>query len=518
MRALGEGERRSTLVCWVREHASEVKVTLAETAVLSVTATLACATLGWFGGRYTDEDQTMFWVAAKEIWHGHFREPCFYGQAYNTLWEAVVAAVPVGLGANPAWAVPVVALSAGLAPYFLLGAIAARRSAWWGLVVSAGPLMLPARFWLLNCLASYNGGVLCAAIGLFVLDRIETRWGRCVGFGLLALALWINPNSLLLVLPAAIVAVRSAGRGSGWGLPGVATAVGIVVASRAFYSSHPAYRLHVSGQDSSSLSLLADGLQHLDQFWTPNAPESPFGPLGPALIVAIAAAALWKRSRLDAMALASGVAVALLSLGTEKVHNGTDGVFFDRARMFLSLPALAAFSAAWAARSGVWGDPKVFGWVALSAVAALGKLTALPAEIDRSALRSDPVSPMRVAEVMERCDEIARLAEGAGARSVLFESNAQRTLNYGCGARLDGRLTTLHPPYERRTWLLLEKVRAPTGRILVLGAPSSFCPRLQGLCATCGPVVERREELLADCGQTPLIEVLRRGDLNVRAF
>lgn len=505
---------------------SQLKYSLATAAVLGTMVALASATLNQFGARYTDEDQTMFWVAAKEIWHGHFREPCFYGQAYNTLWEAVLAAVPIGLGANPAWVVPIVALSAGLAPYVLLGAIASRRSRWWGLVVMAVPLLLPAHFWLLNCLASYNGGVLCAAVALFVLDTLETPLGRCTGFGLLALALWVNPNSLILVLPAAAIAVRRAGRGSLWGLPGVGVAIGIVLASRAFYSSHPAYRLHVTGQDGGSFSLLADGLQHLDQFWSPNAPESPFGALGPFLVVAIAAAAIWKRSRLDAMALASGVLVAVLALGAEKTHNGIDGVFFDKARMFLAVPALAAFSVAWGARSGVCGDPKAFGSLSLAAIATLIKLAALPAEIDRLALRSDPVSPMRVTELIDRCEEIARLAQGTHAHSVLFESNGQRTLNYGCGAYLDGRLTTIHPPYERRTWLFLDKVHSPTGRVLVLGVEGSFCHKVEGLCAMCGALANPRAPvpadahgaMVADCGETPLLDVLRRGDVGVRPF
>lgn len=494
------------------------KSALAKIAVLGASLTLAWATLDRFGARFTDEDQTIFWIAADEIGHGHFREPCFYGQAYNTLWEAVLAALPVRLGANPAWVVPVIALSAGLAPYALLGAIAARKSPWWGLVVSAVPLLLPVHFWLLSCLASYNGGVLCAAVGVVVLDRFDTRLGRCGGFWLLAFALWLNPNSLLLVLPAAAIAIRRAGWGSAWGVPGAALALGIVGASRAFYSIHPAYRLHVSDRTGGSLDLLAEGLRHIDLFWTPDSPESPFGPLGAVLVVAVAAAAIWRRSRLDALAIASGIAIAVFALAAGKVHDGIGTVFFDRARMFLALPALAAFSVAWAVRSGAWGDPKAFGWVALMAVATLGKLAALPAEIDRLALESGPVNPVRVADLVDRCDQIARLAQDAGARTVLFEPESERPLDYGCAARLYGRLTTLHPRYERRTWLFLDKVRSPTGRVLVIGAGDSFCRKVEGLCATCGPAAPARAEMLADCGQAPLLKVLERGDLGLRPF
>ena len=44
-----------------------------------------------FGFVYTDSDQTIMWIGAKHYSQGLFYEPRFYGQAYNTMLEALLA-------------------------------------------------------------------------------------------------------------------------------------------------------------------------------------------------------------------------------------------------------------------------------------------------------------------------------------------------------------------------------------------------------------------------------------------
>jgi hypothetical protein len=64
-------------------------------ARLGLIALFACfaidqlhALLGY--GRFaTDEDQTLLWFAGRELLHLHLHEPNFYGQNYNTVFEAI---------------------------------------------------------------------------------------------------------------------------------------------------------------------------------------------------------------------------------------------------------------------------------------------------------------------------------------------------------------------------------------------------------------------------------------------
>jgi len=48
-------------------------------------------TLIHFTFKYTDCDQAVMWLGAKEIMQGKFHEPCFYGQSYNPMIESLFA-------------------------------------------------------------------------------------------------------------------------------------------------------------------------------------------------------------------------------------------------------------------------------------------------------------------------------------------------------------------------------------------------------------------------------------------
>ena len=42
-----------------------------------------------YGRGATDEDQTLLWYAGRELLHLHLHEPNFFGQNYNTTFEAI---------------------------------------------------------------------------------------------------------------------------------------------------------------------------------------------------------------------------------------------------------------------------------------------------------------------------------------------------------------------------------------------------------------------------------------------
>ena len=42
-----------------------------------------------FGFKYTDSDQSIMWLGAKDYSNGIFHEPRFYGQDYNTMLESL---------------------------------------------------------------------------------------------------------------------------------------------------------------------------------------------------------------------------------------------------------------------------------------------------------------------------------------------------------------------------------------------------------------------------------------------
>jgi hypothetical protein len=46
-----------------------------------------------FGRSHTDQDQTILWYAGRELLSGRVYEPNFFGQRYNTTFEAIPGAL-----------------------------------------------------------------------------------------------------------------------------------------------------------------------------------------------------------------------------------------------------------------------------------------------------------------------------------------------------------------------------------------------------------------------------------------
>jgi len=502
-----------------------------ERIALAIVAALLVLDSVWvllaFGIRFTDEDQTIYWFAAEEFSRLRIREPFFYGQRYNTLLEAVPAAV-LRLAGVPPWAsVPGTALAFGLAPWAIFAALAWRRGArLLAVALLAAPLLLPMRYSMLLCLASYNAGVLLAALGIAAALSVTKPGPRWFASGLLlGLAAVQNPNSIVLAAPAAIyfaIEGRSDLALRRWASLGLALAAAAQAAGLLFYKLHPAYDLHVPWPLELSLGSFRLALGHLDRFfgtyvpaWLPR-PELVFLGLAAAVILAVRA----RRASMVAAAACAAVGL-LLSLAVTKLQDGTDSIFYSYARMYLALPALFAFLAVILSRPGrARSSLRAAGAAAIvvlaaasTAVRAASFESAAMAEAQRPALwvQAQPTQHLR-----ETCSALEELAERHAAPLVIHL--ADRPAAYGCGALLYGRVETLFPRYERRTWLLLQEQRARRGRVLFSEVTAGFCPGAAGLVKSCRIVSRAPDVALVELSPpaTPLRFVRER--FRVRAF
>src|SRR5690348_13762267 len=71
-----------------------------------------------FGFQYTCNDDLIIWQAAVDIGHGIFRWPYFYGQDYNPVLEAWLAAPFVRLGAPLPIIMPTISSLLALLPFW----------------------------------------------------------------------------------------------------------------------------------------------------------------------------------------------------------------------------------------------------------------------------------------------------------------------------------------------------------------------------------------------------------------
>ena len=73
-----------------------------------------------FSASYTDEDQCVMWLAADELLHGHFREPCFFGQDYSSCIEGWLAIPFLIMQLDYNQAIPLTTLLMSVIPFILL--------------------------------------------------------------------------------------------------------------------------------------------------------------------------------------------------------------------------------------------------------------------------------------------------------------------------------------------------------------------------------------------------------------
>jgi hypothetical protein len=100
----------------------------------------------------------------------------------------------------------------------------------------------------------------------------------------------------------------------------------------------------------------------------------------------------------------------------------------------------------------------------------------------------------------------------------LVVHTADRGAAYACGAMMYGRVETLHPPVERRTWLLEQEAVIPRSTVVFAEVPSDFCARASSRGLQCEPI--RGDPMLAvvNMPPQPALPVIRQLGIEVRPF
>src|ERR1035437_9167200 len=103
-----------------------------------------------YGFKFTDDDQMVLCLAAKDMLHGHFYQPCFYGQAYNPLIESFLAVPFLALKIPVYMALPLVTGLLGLFPFILFAFLLRKNFPLASMFSLALPVALP---WFYSALA-----------------------------------------------------------------------------------------------------------------------------------------------------------------------------------------------------------------------------------------------------------------------------------------------------------------------------------------------------------------------------
>ncbi|HVX84632.1 MAG TPA: hypothetical protein VH253_07435 [Phycisphaerae bacterium] len=549
--------------------------------------------------KWTDEDQAIMWYGAWELMHGRIPEPCFFGQAYNSVLEGWLAVPLIWCGVSYAVAVPLVTVVLGLLPFLLLAYAAWRRrqSVVAGLALAV-PLVLPTRYAMMTGMPrGFVTGVAVGAVSAMLLlppaVRRERMWWQVVGgrvwglwrgrkgrqgdteirrqgeaggeamgealggrpvmelavdsqgtgaaapvltlrrtwpktryfvAGFLALvAIQLNPNVLVLLVPVAVYAILSSfleWRFWVFGILGLAAAAPYPwYVYKFYYVWHDDYRQYLRVREFTwswenyhryfdDYILRGYVFNDLVPLWLPEWHAAhgfwsdDVAPKALVVTAAVIGVLLLVRLRIGGLlAAAAGVAFLMTTFAYSRMTDGRGTVSFPYDRMYLALPVLVVWLLllvnwkpmrwwerrgkmseaggvwtktvaglrSWPVRAGVvavcWALLGTLVWAGWKAEQRKGE--ELPGEIAEATSNVGIVQPVRVEDVEAGAAKARELAQKQGVRLILVGNGWEGKAWAYTLPELTG-VETLIPMVERRTWRMDEEAVKTGGKVAVL--------------------------------------------------
>ncbi|MBK9177394.1 MAG: hypothetical protein IPM46_13880 [Flavobacteriales bacterium] len=445
--------------------------------------------LAGFGFTHIGIDDALIMQVAKDYGHGIFREPYLYGQNYNPMLEALLAAPFVRLGAAPWIVLPIITSALALLPFWSMAIWYLRRGHGIpAMIIAAFPMALPLEWGMITTMP--RGWVHGIALLSFIpwAQDVRRPFAKHLLTALVLVAsVLCNPNALPLAASVSVVLIAWHRRDARfWALSGLAGALGWLVhrAMQGFHAAHPDRVIHplLPTDLRFSEDLLLDGLSHNGEHFLH---LHPFLGLAwiPIVLLLAGAGAFWKRrERMASFALVIPVVVMLLALGIPKVHEGCASVFFPQSRMMLSLPILLAIAAANLLRDVRFPRTALlllpFAWLG----AIVLKMSELPGRVAHQLAHQECawVREEPVAETQERCASIKDAAIKHQADlivpirwpSILVDHQKHFTAHfncYACEVLVDSFPPVFGAGYDRRSWIRAAHEAPPQGRVLFIG-------------------------------------------------
>jgi hypothetical protein len=483
-----------------------------------------------FAFRYTDEDQTLLWYAASEAWHGRFHEPCFYGQAYNSTLEAILSLPLYTVGIALPYAVPTTTCLLGVLPYFMLAWLAWRKELpRTAAIILLIPLVLPLPYAMVTAIP--RGFVTGLAVGVFAgiyFVTAKSIWGWFTAGLLSILALTLNPNVAVLLLTVGVYAWLGnftrlrfyAGLLFGM-MIGALVPTGIYL----FYRSHPNYDLHEHKPLAFDWMLWHQGMNDLNTFFGHFVPVVSHGWIALAVLAIFPVVLLIVGQYRGAVGVLAAGVLCVLSLGINRIHEGSGSVFLSASRMYLAVPVVWALALLWIGEgSSRWRVSPIVRWACALVLVGLCVLVLIPRHWQyvatiRAMMRDRRLDVWNVAELEASARVIEAIARSQHVPVILFPTDRGKALNYALPALTSGACETLFPHYERRTWRLEEEARTIRPKILVYidDAPRLFL-FAKDLFPDATLVSESPQVMCIDPGGKSMIDVAKIFDVRVRKF
>jgi hypothetical protein len=465
-----------------------------------------------YGRLATDEDQTLLWYAGRELVHFHLHEPNFYGQNYNTIFEALPGELLHLAGLSLALASPLGSALMATGCWLVLAWAARRRGHRKAAVAAlALPVCLSVPYLLLfdaprGVLSGDLAGVMAVAAAL-VIRRPRRRLAVLIALGGLAIA-WENAVALAVIPALAAITAsdfralvhrpRRTMAAAGGALLVPAGWLGI---DHLWYQSHPVDLTAPTVNTKLQVSALITNLSHpgrLFGFYEPQLWQQAAVPLAAIVVfltLAIATGVTRRRPEAAAAAIAL-LATLLVLLSVRDTLYVRPDLYLSGSRFLLPMPfglwVVLYFTLSDSSpgvplrpRSELLGRLLLGGMVALALASWTSGQASFPAQL-RAVSAADtaahPVIPVyNPYGLLAQCAALSRIYAREHAQLLV---TYERVVAYGCAA--DQGLNTLDANYDRRGWLLRAAAVRPLTRILVHGWTCRSISRRAGQCQATG--------------------------------
>jgi hypothetical protein len=294
--------------------------------------------------QYIDFDQPLLWLGASDYSKGIFYEPRFYGQAYNTFLESLLAVPMIWMNVPVYVALPVITHLVFLfPPLFTALYLRKQQLHTHALIVLATVVCMPAGYHILTGIPrGFVTGILFSSF--FIISLLEPknmRWAA-INTVLSVAGYFANQNSIIISAPVLFfVFLKNADQGRYYMVTALSllTFVPLYLLFDRFYVTHPGYIVH--GIDNrlslehflNNISNLPDAFVHISFF-------TETSPLILTLIMLALLPLLWRSDKKAFYAYLVFFVIILVSRFSEKSTDGSSWPFFSNSRLYLGVPVI----------------------------------------------------------------------------------------------------------------------------------------------------------------------------------
>lgn len=416
--------------------------------------------------RYLDGDQALMWYGTAVFGHLKFPEPCFFGQAYGSMIESLIAVPLYWIKVPFRFALPVATMLLSIIPFFYLSYKAYRKG---NIKISLLILFCYiAMSWQWDILTSVPraliGGFAFAVIGMVWLN-MDVSWIKVFFGALLAYSGYIMTSSAIAIIGIGMLGfcleIKKRKRNVLPAAGGFICGFLLEKLVKAFYIKNADYALHPEWGMKFEIKTLISNLKNMNNIC---AGFTPFWKLGGWIfILAVLGTFTYlvvKRYYKAGILLLAAVSGITLMLGLRKMNDYMEGsLLFGQLRMLLVVPYIIIlilyFMACYTEKEKPDFSLKTGGfWLILFIGLTVYKIFTFEAQMrnENSILYTDVFPVWKVSDVLRQEENVIGTARDNDI-DVIVAGEGRETFGYALAAEYYGEFIFYNTTYDRRTWV-----------------------------------------------------------------